>query len=88
MGEIFILTGLDTFSTDVGNGIKVGDDEYIGICIKDKYLHFIVTNGKETKFINVKDRETDETLKVFDSNIENWLAFIEKLQKEFNKALF
>jgi hypothetical protein len=35
LGEIFLLTGLETFSLSKGSAVKVGDNEFVGICIKD-----------------------------------------------------
>ena len=87
LGELFILTSMETFSIDRNNAIKIGDDEFVGVCIKEGYLHFVVTNDKDTRYIRIYDKQKDKTFKQFDSNINNWISFIEKIQDEFNNGL-
>ena len=87
LGELFILTGMEIFSIDRKNAIKIGDDEFIGVCIKEGYLHFVVTNDKDTRDIRIYDKQKDKSFKQFDSDINNWISFMEKIQDEFNNGL-
>ena len=49
LGEIFLLTGLETFSLSKGSAVKVGDNEFVGICVKDNCLHFVVNNKEKVR---------------------------------------
>lgn len=87
LGEIFLLTGLETFSLSKGSAVKVGKNEFVGVCIKDKCLHFVVNNGKKVVYIKIFDKQKSKVFKEFDSDIQNWITFIEKMQHEINNAI-
>ena len=87
LGEIFLLTDLDIFSIERKNSIKINDEEISGVCIKNGYLNFIVIAGEKTRYVRIYDKQKDKTYKEFDSDINNWITFIEKIQEEFNNGL-
>jgi hypothetical protein len=87
LGEILLLTGLEMFSLDRNDAVKVGKNEFVGVCIKDKCLHFVVNNGKKVDYIKIFDKQKSKVFKEFDSDIQNWISFIEKIQNEFNNAI-
>jgi hypothetical protein len=87
LGEIFLLTDLEAFSIERKNSIKVNDEEISGVCIKKGFLHLIILSGEKTRYVRIYDKQKDETFKKFDSDINNWITFIEKIQEEFNNGL-
>lgn len=87
LGEIFLLTGLETFSLSKGSAVKVGDNEFVGICIKDNCLHFVVNNKEKVNYLKIFDKQKNKVFKEFDSDIQNWISFIEKMQYEINNAI-
>lgn len=87
IGEIFIITALDAFYINVSNYIKIGDDIVVGVCVKKNFLHLIVHHGKKKRFVKVYEKQKDKTFLAFDSNICNWIDFIERIQEEINKGV-
>jgi hypothetical protein len=87
LGEIFILTDLNIFSLEREKSIKIDDEEISGVCVKNGYLNFVVLAGEKTRFVRIYDKQKDKTFKKFDSDINNWITFIERVQEEINKGL-
>ena len=88
IGELFIITGLEMFTVDRKNSIKVGESEFLGACIKSNHLHFVVLSDGKEKNIRIYDKQKDKLFKAFDSDIRNWINFIEKLKTELNKGIY
>jgi hypothetical protein len=87
LGEILLLTGLEMFSLDRNDAVKVGDNKFVGICIKDNCLHFVVNNKEKVNYLKIFDKQKSKVFKEFDSDIQNWISFIEKMQYEINNAI-
>ena len=87
LGEVLLLTDSESFILARKNSIKIKDVEFIGVSIKDKCIHFVIIDGDDVKYVRIYDKQKDKYYKMFNSDINNWITFIEKVKEEFNNAI-